>query len=206
MYISTKTINGKKIIYLIKSIRLPNQQIKKISKIINKKGNIKTLEKKYENFFLEKEKNLFIKFSKNFYKEDSILTIEEIEKIESMKVEYNYLIKKLSKEQLKDIFDRFIANFTYESNALEGNSLTLKDVNIVIFENISPEGKDLREIYETRNSRTVTELLLENKFGINEKDAIRIHKLLMENISNQVGYKKLPNMLIGKQIKTTPPE
>jgi len=56
------------------------------------------------------------------------------------------VIKKLSKTSLKDLFDRFTANFTYESNALEGNSMTLKDVVIVMFENISIKGKDLREI------------------------------------------------------------
>ena len=44
------------------------------------------------------------------------------------------VLKRLSKKQLKDLFDRFTANFTYESNAIEGNSLTLNDVAIVAYE------------------------------------------------------------------------
>ena len=136
----------------------------------------------------------------------SIFTEEEIRKVEATRIDYKRLLKKLTKEQKKDIFDRFTLNFTYESNALEGNSLTLKDVAIVIFDKTSIKGKDLREIYETRNSRRVLDLLLAGEFSVDHTSIIKIHALLMKDIDTRRGYKKLPNFLLGKRLGTTPPE
>lgn len=99
-----------------------------------------------------------------------------------------------------------MVNFTYESNAIEGNSLTLKDVAIVIFEKTMVKGKDLGEIYETRNSRDVVDLILKKRFKVSEKDTMRMHKLLVKDMGIATGYKKIPNYLFGRKTKTAPPE
>ena len=206
VYISEKTIKKKKYFYLMKSIRLPDSRVVTLQKLLDKKGNLKELEKKYKHFLLEKEKEAYSNFALKNYKSNSVYTREQIKKIEGMKVEYQYLLKNFSKEQYKDVFDRFIANFTYESNAIEGSSLTLKDVAIVMFENRSMEGKDLREIWETKNSREVMEKILKGKFKINEKGIIKMHKMLMENIDKRTGYKQFPNEIVGSTVKLTSPE
>ncbi len=205
-YLSEKTIKGKKYLYLMKSLRLPNGKVINLQKIIKKKESLKKLEEEYKGFFLEKEKDAYAKFSLENYKSNSVFSQEQIKKIEAMKVEYNYLLKNFSKEQHKDVFDRFIANFTYESNAIEGSSLTLKDVSIVMFENRSLQGKDLREIWETKNSREVMEKILKKKFKITESDIIKMHKLLMKNIDSRLGYKQFPNEILGSDVKLTLPE
>ncbi|MDI6721719.1 MAG: Fic family protein, partial [Candidatus Aenigmarchaeota archaeon] len=95
-----------------------------------------------------------------------------------------------------------------DSNAIEGNSLTLKDVSIVIFDNENIAGKSLREIYETRNSRIVTGMVLKKKFSVNNRDIIKMHRLLMKDIDVRIGYKKIPNIIYRteKEVQTTPPE
>ena len=206
VYLTYKTIGGKRYKYLVKSIRLPDSTIKKISKLVKSDKSLSYLRRYYDKFFLEEEKKLNVKYALSKFKANYIFTKEEFEKLERIKVDYRHLIRKLSKEQLKDVFDRFTANFTYESNAIEGNSLTLKDVSIVIFENSIPRGKDLREIYETRNSRIVVDRVLDKKFDIDHKSIIRIHKILMRDIDSRTGYKKIPNVVIGSRVKTTPPE
>mgnify|MGYP001620090373 CR=1 FL=1 len=207
VYFSTKKIKGKKYVYLVKSIRLANGKMIKLQKITNgKKESLKKLQEKHRDFFIEKEKEAQAKFALKTYQTGDIFTEKQIIKIEKMKVEYRQLLKNFSKEQHKDVFDRFIANFTYESNAIEGSSLTLKDVTIVMFENRSIEGKDLREIYETKNSREVMEKILKKKFKITEKDIIKMHKMLMKNIDKRTGYKQFPNEITGSQVKLTPPE
>ena len=207
MYLKEKNIKGKKYTYLTKSIRLPDGKVKTLQKLIkDKTRNLKLLENKYCDLFIKKEKKAFSDFALNKYRLDAIFNENEINKIEYMRIDYRYIIKKLTKEQLRDLFDRFIANFTYESNAIEGNSLTLKDVAIVMFENRTIEGKDMREIYETRNSRSVMNLILKNKFGIKEKNIIKIHSLLMEDIDIRKGYKKIPNYIVGSNVKLTAPE
>ena len=201
MIFHDKKIKGKKYKYAVESIRLPNGKVKTLQKIY--KGETK---KQLKEFFEKKKKQEFIKCILNNYKADYIFTEEQIEKIETMKLNYSKILKGLPKKNFKDLLDRFTANFTYESNALEGNSLTLKDVAIVMFENISIKGKELREIYETRNSRKVVELIMYNKFNISEESIIKMHKILVKDIDIQSGYKKFPNVIIGKRIKTTPPE
>ena len=70
----------------------------------------------------------------------------------------------------------------------------------------SCKGKELREIYETKNSRKVMDLILKNRFKITEKDIIRMHKILMEDIDSRTGYKKFPNYIIGSDVELTSPE
>jgi len=205
MYLINKTINNKKYLYLEKSIRLSNGKTTRISKRVETDTK-KNLIKKYKNYFIEKEKELQYKFAIKNYKSSLPLTKEQIKKLESIKLDYKKIIKSLNKSRLQDLFDRFTINFTYESNAIEGNSLTLKDVSIVIFENQNIKGKSLREIYETRNSRRAIELLLNNKIKINHKDIIKLHSILIKDIDEDKGYKKLPNVIIGSKLQTTLPE
>ncbi|MBU0957963.1 MAG: Fic family protein [Nanoarchaeota archaeon] len=201
MYFKEKTIKGKKYKYAVKSVRLPDGKSISLEKVYKNETK-----KQLNEFFDKKEMQENYNFILKRSKPDHILTQEEFNKIEQIKFDYKKIIKKLSKTSLKDLFDRFTANFTYESNALEGNSLTLKDVAIVMFENASIKNKDLREIYETRNSRKVIDLIIKNKFKISHENIIKIHKILTKDLDIQQGYKKVPNVIIGRKLKTTPPE
>ncbi|MBI4895305.1 MAG: Fic family protein [Candidatus Aenigmarchaeota archaeon] len=209
--IQEREIKDKKYTYLVKSIRLANGKGKTIEKMIDKKElkmNIKKLEEKYKEYFMEKEENLNASYAAKNYQKNHIFSAKEIEKIEIMKTNYRYLLRKLDKATKKDVFDRFTVNFTYNSNAIEGNSLTLKDVNIIMFESGEIKTKDPREIYETRNSRELLNLILKKQMKIIEKDIIKMHKILMRDIDERLGYKKVPNIILGNvgEISTTKPE
>jgi len=209
--VSWKKIGKNKYAYLAHSIRLPDGSITTITKRLkegDEKKRIGILLRKYGEFLSEKEKDIAAKWAEKNYKKSYVFSSDEIKKIEGVRIDYNHLIKKLDKDRKKDIFDRFTANFTYDSNAIEGNSLTLKDVAIVMFENETVPNKPLREIYETRNSRKVVELLIKRKFGITQKDIIRMHRLLMKDIDARTGYKKIPNVIFRteKEVHTTLPE
>ena len=202
MYFKIKNIKGKKYKYAVKTIRLPNGKIISLEKIYNNKSN-----EELKRFFYEKEKQEYVKYILSNIKPDHIFTKEQIEKIEGIRLNYRKILRRLTKSNIKDILDRFTANFTYESNALEGNSLTLKDVAIVMFENASIKGKDLREIYETRNSREIVEQIMKKRFDISHEDIIKIYKILMKDISINKGYKKIPNFIQGREsLKTSLPE
>ncbi len=203
VYVKIKAIGGRKYRYAVKSIRLPDGSIKKLYWLI------RTNEppgRELSDYFTDKEREANIKYALSKFKTGSIFTEDEIAKIESMRVDYKRLLKKLSKADLKDMFDRFTVNFTYDSNAIEGNSLTLRDVGIIIFEKTAIKGKDLREIYEARNSRQVVDMLLKKKFGVTHEDIIKMHKILMRDIDGRLGYKTLPNFIVGRRIETAPPE
>ena len=208
VFISSKTIKGKKRYYLERSIRLLTGKVKKFSiylKDYDAKSKYKEINhyKRLLNGNISKE---LTEFSARYYKKINIFNEELLKRLEEIKLGYKEITKKLSKKQLQDIIDRFTANFTYESNAIEGNSLTLKDVTFVLHEKKAIKGKDLREIYETLNTREAMELVFSNKLRVNEKDIIKLHKILVKNTGIPFGYKKVPNFLMHRQLETTRPE
>src|SRR3989344_3541199 len=206
-FISVKTIKGKKRHYLERSVRLPTGKIKKYSvylKNYNKKANYNL--EVYKKLLDKKVESCLVSFSSEYYKQNSVYNKSLIEELEKIKIDYSKIVNKLSKNQLNDVLDRFTVNFTYESNALEGNSLTLKDVTLVLQEKKVIEGKDLKEIYETVNTREAFGLIFRNKLKINNEDILKLHKIIVNNTGVAFGYKKLPNFLIGRNVKTVMPE
>jgi Fic family protein len=201
-FISKKLINGKERFYLEKSIRFPNGKIKKFSIYLKDKNKTKEENKKLEEKILEELKN----HASNYYKTNTIFNKQKIRNLEEIRINYKKIKNKLTKNQITDILDRFTVNFTYESNAIEGNSLTLKDVTFIIKEGKVIKNKDLREVYETLNTRKAIGLLFQNKLKLNQKNIIKLHSILVENTGIETGFKKLPNFLLGRKVKTTPPE
>jgi fido (protein-threonine AMPylation protein) len=204
VYTLSRKIHGKVYKYAVESVRMPDSSIKKISLLLNPKKLLDAVQK--QSFFDMKKKELLAEYALNNYSYSYPLNREDIIKVEHMRADYKKIISKLSEEQRRDLFDRFTVNFTYESNALEGNSLTLKDVAIIISEKSAVKGKELREIYETRNSRTAMDMLLARKVRISHESIISLHRSLMRDIDVRAGYKEVPNFILGSELKTTPPE
>ncbi|MBI2144211.1 Fic family protein [Candidatus Woesearchaeota archaeon] len=208
VFVSRKVIEGKARYYLEKSVRLSDGRVKKFSAYLKgyePKSGLKGLDS-YEAALNAKARAEMLKHAADFYTKSGLFNAEAIKRLEEAKLAYNELRKKISRKQLQDVIDRFTINFTYESNAIEGNSLTLKDVAIVLQEKKAIEGKDLREIYEALNTREAMRLIFSNKLRITEHDTIKLHKILVQNTGVAFGYKKLPNFLLGRNIETTPPE
>ncbi len=204
VYLSKKKIKGKYYLYAVKSVRLPNGVIKKLTKLVKSSQDLKETE--LIAYFDEKEVELFTKYALMNYTQFKLPQTDALGKIEKMRLEYKKILANLSPNQLKDLFDRFTVNFTYESNAIEGNSLTLKDVAIIIHENTSIKDKNLREVYDTRNSREVVDFILRKKFRVLESDILRMHNMLVKDMDIPIGYKSVPNYLQGRQTITTPPD
>ncbi|MEK7790208.1 MAG: hypothetical protein AAB309_01095, partial [Deltaproteobacteria bacterium] len=86
-----------------------------------------------------------VEFAASYYKKSGIFDEKLLKSLEEIKLDYRDILKKITKKQWQDIIDRFTVNFTYESNAIEGSSLTLKDVTLILHEKKAAREKDLRE-------------------------------------------------------------
>lgn len=76
---------------------------------------------------------------------------------------------------------------TYTSNSLEGNTLSLIETGMIINDNMSVAGKNLREIYEAQNHAKAFDFVQQNLIvkkpqELNENDLLDIHKLILKNI------------------------
>ncbi len=78
---------------------------------------------------------------------------------------------------------------THGSAAIEGNTLTLREAQLLIDEGIAPQGaKQLREIHETVNHHKAVLCVLEhveNRQPIGEEAICQLHRILMANIDDR---------------------
>ncbi len=211
MKLTIRKIHGKSYAYLEKSIRI-RDKTRKISKYISPhkdigKKDMGKIRREFKEEMLKKEVKLRTKIIlKNIKSLEYPLTVKEVKKIEEMNIKYKEMIRNLPKKSIDDINKRFIANYVYDSNALEGNSLTLKNVAEIVFENRISQGKDLREVYDAQNSYNLFLFLKKTKHKIDHDFIIKLHSLLIKNIDNRLGYRKEPIMLLGKTTKLAEPE
>ena len=79
----------------------------------------------------------------------------------------------------------FEIEYTHNSTAIEGNTLTLMETKVVLEDGISIGGKSLREIYEVVNHKKAYQYVkdcIRQGIVLDEKVVKDIHALLMENI------------------------
>ena len=79
----------------------------------------------------------------------------------------------------------FLIEFTHNSTAIEGNTLSLIETKLIIEDGISVGGKSMREIYESANHKKAFGYMRERlgeKKPLDEVTVKDIHEILMENI------------------------
>lgn len=84
--------------------------------------------------------------------------------------------------------DRFFLDMTYNSNAIEGSRMTLKETERAIHGK-SVRGKELFEVLEAVNHDNALKYLLETVkpgFRINEAYILKLHSIIMYNFSDKL--------------------
>ena len=67
----------------------------------------------------------------------------------------------LSPTIVSKLRERFMLEMTYNSNAIEGNTLTLKETYLILSEGITIKGKSLKEHLEAKNHHEALEFIFE---------------------------------------------
>lgn len=173
VYHEIREVNGNKQNYLVFNSREKGKWIKKSKFIGNGSISKEKLEELKKEFELEILCNLA---SEN-------LSREQILEIEKLKQVYNKKIKLLSKEEF-DIFENtFFTELTYDSNAIEGSSLSLEDTNLIVNESLVPEGKTLREVNEAKNHMRAIKFLESYNGDLTELFILKLHSIILNDIS-----------------------
>ncbi|MCJ7758183.1 MAG: Fic family protein, partial [Gillisia sp.] len=88
---------------------------------------------------------------------------------------------------LQKIKEALSIEWTYNSNSIEGNNLTLRETQMVLREGITIKGKSLREHFEAKNHETALNFLykLVNRDHLfNSKDILSLHELVLRSIED----------------------
>jgi Fic family protein len=170
----TKT-KGKIQNYLISNRRKGNRWVKR-SRFIGygkiSKEKVSSLKKEFELELISNQKYPYL------------TKIQALE-LEQLRQAYFEKTNILSKEEFGQFEISYFTELTYNSNSIEGNSLSLEETSLVINENIVPEGKALREIYEVKNHTQAISFLKSYKQDIDEKLILKLHAIILNNISER---------------------
>lgn len=86
---------------------------------------------------------------------------------------------------LNKIRESLSLEWTYNSNSIEGNTLSLRETQMVIQEGITIKGKSLREHFETHNHDKAIDYLysiVDDNYKLRSIDILSIHGLVMRSI------------------------
>lgn len=86
---------------------------------------------------------------------------------------------------LHKIRESLSIEWTYNSNSIEGNTMTLRETQMVIQEGITVKGKSLREHFETHNHDKAIDYLysiVSDNYTLRSIDILSIHGLVLRSI------------------------
>lgn len=118
-------------------------------------------------------------------------------------------LRPLPAEALRKIEEAFAIEYTYESNRIEGNTLTLQETELVVNEGVTIAGKSMREHLEAINHAQAVEYIRDAAKGdtpIHERTIKDLHALVLHGIDreNAGRYRTVPVMISGST--HTPPQ
>lgn len=109
---------------------------------------------------------------------------KQLERILKKKTELDKL-RPIPAYALKSIKESLMIEWTYNSNSIEGNTLTLQETKMVIEEGFTIKGKSLREHFEAVNHQEAIEFvenLVSDNYLLKERDILNIHELVLQKI------------------------
>lgn len=136
-----------------------------------------------------------------------LLTKIQLETLEERLKQLNKL-RPISSTLLLKLKERFEVEMTYNSNAIEGNTLTLKETYWVIQHGITVKGKSLKDHLEARNHKEALDYLYEmighdSNQTISEHLIKSLHALVIQDIDKNIAgqYRNVDVFITGTEHK-----
>ncbi len=112
----------------------------------------------------------------------------------------------LSSALIKKLHENMEIAYTYNSNAIEGNTLTLQETRLVIQEGLTVSGKSLSEHLEAKNhpkAIAYIENMIDNK--IKEQNMLELHNILFTGYCENAGNYRNSQVYIAGSDFMPPP-
>ena len=125
----------------------------------------------------------------------------EVIALDHLKVEYNEIPKKEG-VHLEKVKSHFSLRYTYESNKIEGNTLTLSETMLIIKEGVTIGGKSMDEHLEAINHSEAIDFMydiVKQKIVFDESILLQLHNLILRGIDRQNSgvYRKVNVRIMG---------
>ena len=117
-------------------------------------------------------------------------------------------LRPLNDTELKRLREEFMIENTYNSNAIEGNTLTLRETALILQEGVTIAQKPIKEHLEAIGHKDAFEYvvtLADTHSPLTERVIKDIHSLILMNDANNKGvYRSVPVRILGAN--HTPPQ
>lgn len=127
----------------------------------------------------------------------------KLKKVDTLHKAWNK-VRPLSNLKIEKLRSYYKIKYTYESNKIEGNTLTLSETKLVVEDGLTIGGKSLNEHLEAINHAEAIEYIYElinDKVEFDEKLLLTIHGLILRGIDreNAGRYRKVPVRITGSE-------
>ena len=116
-------------------------------------------------------------------------------------------LRPLPEHTVRTLHEQQVLEWTYHSNAIEGNTLTLKETKVVL-EGITIGGKSMREHFEVINHKEAidyVEAIVGGQEDLSEWQIKSIHHLVLKNIDDRnAGQYRKENVVIAGAVHMPP--
>lgn len=110
----------------------------------------------------------------------------------------------LSSSVVQQLRERFEVEMTYNSNAIEGNTLTLKETYWVIRQGITVKGKPLKDHLEAKSHKEALDFLYDlvghkKRITVSEHLIKSLHSIILEDVDQRIAgvYRKTDVFITG---------
>lgn len=117
-------------------------------------------------------------------------------------------LRPLSKAELARLRQEFIIESSYNSNAIEGNTLTLRETAMVLNDGVTIAGKSIRDHLDIIGFKDAFHFLfelVETHEELSERVIKDIHALVLMGNSEKGCYRRIPVRILGAENEPTPP-
>jgi len=174
-YIETLKRGNKDYYYLTKNIRVSLNKWKKVRIFLGDAKPSKEKLSKYAQEIEDKAKP-FIKQSTNAY-----LSEHDTETLQDLKESYSTWLKHIPKSVKEKLNEDFVIRFTYHSNAIEGNRLTLRQTALILKDKVIPSGVRAQDYNEAINGKECLNYIKGYKGELNTRFLEKANEILTKN-------------------------
>lgn len=201
-YLAKRKRDDKVYYYLAENIVVAKGQRKQLRKYV---GTEKPSETKLQVLMSEFEKEVEkeqIRLHGRHY-----LTKYEITEIDEINKNFWHRYRKQNNTVQEQFDQNFVMAFVYNTNSIEGSTLSPKEVELLLSENIAPN-KPLDDVLEAKAAQKTLNFVKGYKEDFSEDLVKKIHEMYFKDTKPKIAgfYKTHQNRVTGSHFEPTPPQ
>ncbi len=200
VYLVESKRGKKSYFYLVENVKLSDGKRKQFRKYLGtarpSDSRIEIVGSQFKQEIEEKKKLLF-----GFH----YLFPEEIARIDKINSDFKERYARLNPTEKEQFEQNFVNVFVYNSNSIEGSTLTPKEVELLLQEDIAPN-KPLEDVLEAKSAQKTLAFIRKAKEELSQEFLLKIHEIYFKDTKPYIAgkFKTRDNLVRGATFETSP--